>query len=178
MEVAAILRNPLARQWVQQMEETFAFLGGILSIINPAQYNVGISYVEKIRSEPERIAKRNYLEYLLGTWTLPYAACSLMNNRDSPLHRDNGGGYRSMDLLTSVGKYGEGRLYLPGLGVEFWYGSGSVVGIAGRVVLHGAEANGERLCIAQYSRENVLQALGISEPEWTVIQDLLDITTS
>jgi hypothetical protein len=178
MEVAAILRNPLARQWVQQMEDTLAFLGGILSIINPTQYNVGITYVEKIRNEPEKIAKRDHLEYLLDTWTSPYAACSLMNNRDSPLHRDTGGGYRSMDLLTSVGEYSDGRFYLPGLGVEFWYGSGSVIGIAGRVVRHGATANEERLCIAQYSRENVLEALGISEPEWTVIQDLLNVTGS
>src|SRR3977135_2024079 len=165
MEVAAVLRNPLAREWVQQTEETCSFLGGILSIINPAQYNAGIAYIEAIGRTPERVAKRDHLEHLLNGWTSPYAACSLMNNRDSPLHRDNGGGYSSMDLLTSVGEYTDGRFFLPGLGVELWYASGSVVGIAGRVLRHGAKSNGERLCIAQYLRENVLDALDICEPE-------------
>jgi len=173
MEVAAVLRNPLAQEWVSQMEDTFALLGGILSIINPAQFNVGITCVESFGNQPEKIAKREHLQGLLKAWTSPYPSCSLMNNRDSPLHRDNGGGYSSMDLLTSVGEYTDGRLFLPGLGLEFAYGSGSVVGIAGRVVQHGASAHGERLCIAQYFRENVLEALEIPEPGWTVIEELL-----
>jgi len=175
MEVAAVLRNPTAQEWIWETSETFALLGGILAIINPAQYDVGIACVEAFANHPEKVAKRDLLADLLEAWTSPYTACSLMNNRDTPLHRDNGGRYSSMDMLTSVGEYDGGRLYLPGLGLEFGYGSGSVVGVAGRVVQHGANANGDRLCIAQYFRENVLDALGISEVEWTTIDQLLQV---
>jgi len=172
MEVAAKFRTAAARDWVQQMEETCALLGGIVSIINPAQFESGIACIEAIRSHPAKVAKREYLEELLETWTSPYVAFSIMNNRDTPLHRDNKGGYRSMDLLTSVGNYINGRFSMPGLGIEFWYRPGSVIGIAGRVVRHGATAEGERLCIAQYMRENVLKAVNVSEPDWSRIPEL------
>src|ERR1700688_366737 len=102
MEVAAALRNPLAQEWVYQMEETCAFLGGILSIINPAQFKAGSACVEALWRHPEKIAKREDLERLLVNWSSLYSAFSVMNNRDSPFHRDDGGGYSSMDLLTSV----------------------------------------------------------------------------
>jgi len=94
-------------------------------------------------------------------WTSPYTGFSLINNRDTPFHRDNGAGYSTMDTLLTVGKHQKGWLYLPGLGYRLFY-----IGFttAGRVVRHGASADGEQLCCSWYLRSNVLEALNVDEP--------------
>ena len=43
MEVGATLQKVSARQWMAKIEETCALLGGILAVINPAQYTAGLS---------------------------------------------------------------------------------------------------------------------------------------
>lgn len=98
-----------------------------------------------------------------------------MSNRDSPLHRDTGAAYTCMDLLVSVGQYTNGEFQVPGLGLNLWYRPGTVIGLLGRIVRHGAKANGGRLCFAQYLRETVLDAMDINYPDWVNIQDLWNL---
>jgi hypothetical protein len=171
LEVAAELRKPPARAWVSAVGESLTLLGGLLRIINLAVFHTGISCIETI-SNSGQVAKREGLKDLLDIWTTPYTTASLMNNRDCPLHRDKGGNYSSMDLLTLVGPYEKANFEVPGLGYRFWYPSGTVIGLLGRVVQHSAVAKGERLCWAQYLKENVLSTLGIDPPQWAYIQDL------
>ena len=171
MEVSAEMRKPAAQKWIRVMEETMALLGGVLAVINPATFNAGITCV-KAMSESDSIAKAEHFGDILETWTSPYTAISLMSNRDTPLHRDNGGGYSYMDMLLSVSEYTHGEFHAPGLGKTYWYVPGTVIGICGRVVRHGAAASGERLCIAQYLRSNVMRSLGIPNPEWVNVIDL------
>ena len=152
------------------MKETFALVGGVLAVINPAQYNAGIACIEALLEQPEKVAKREFLAELLNIWTMPYNAMSLMSNQNSPLHWDNGGAYTSMDLLLSVRDYANGRFFAPGLSFEFWYRPGTVIVLVGRVLRHGATAEGERFCVALYMRESVLKDLGIPEPEWMRIR--------
>ena len=173
MEVGASLRKPAAQAWIAEIEETMALLGGILAVINPAQYRAGIACIEAIAENHSQIAKSETLKDLLSDWSSPFNVISVMNNRDSPLHRDNGGGYSTMDMLISVGEYSNCLFSVPGLGAEFWNRSGSVVALAGRVVRHGASADGERLCIAQYSRETVFEELDIPEPDWISVDNLI-----
>jgi len=99
----------------------------------------------------------------------PFTGLSVMNNRQTPTHHNNGGGHRWMDVLASVGPYLAGWLHLPGLGYQMMYKSGTVVGLTGRVVLHGAHANGQHACFAFYFCENVMKALGIPSPAWAKI---------
>lgn len=155
------------------MQDHLAFVGAVLSVINPNQFNSGISAIERIWSEPEKVKKREVLPDLLKIWTSPSLAMSLMSDRDSPYHRDNGGSYPSMDTLLSVGNYKEGEFHAPGLGLDFWYPSGTMVTFAGRVIRHGATADPGRLCLSLYQKENVLQALDISEPDWVHIDDFI-----
>jgi hypothetical protein len=176
MEVGATLQKVSARQWMAEIEETCALLGGILAVINPAQYTAGLSCIREIGNRQNEIAKAEHLQELLEVWTSPYNVFSVMNNRNSPLHRDNGGAYSTMDLLTSVGEYRNGRFMVPGVGVEMSNRSGTVIALAGRVVRHGGKCDGERLCIAQYTRQNVYNKLGIAEPGWTSIQNIINGT--
>lgn len=169
MEVGALLRQG-GQGWVVAMEETTAFLGAVLGVIHPETFAAGRQCLQAIR-ESDQVAKRESLEQLLQHWASPFIAGALISNRDSALHRDTGGGYPVMDLLVSVGPYVNGCFAVPGLGFELWYGRGTVIGLLGRVLRHGATASGERVCFAQYMRENVFETLNVAEPEWARIQD-------
>jgi len=175
IEVSAELRKPdsEAHQWLAAMQETSMLLGAVLSIINPGVYETGARFITKINQHPDLVAKRENLGALLESWTSPYTSASLISNRESPLHRDRSGGYSTMDLLLSVGNYSEGRFHVPGLGYDFLYTSGTVIGIVGRVLMHGATSSGERLCYAQWNKKNVLDSLHIPDPEWIFVQDLV-----
>jgi len=175
LEVSAELKKVPLLQWTAEVEETAALLGAALSIINPEVYRAGISCIRKFAENPAKINKNETLGEVLRIWASPYTACSLINNRDTPHHRDNGAGYSAMDLLVTVGDYHNGTLDLPGLGYRFLYSSGTVVGIAGRVVRHGVQAKGDRLCWANYLRESVLEAMEIPEPSWVFLRDILSL---
>ena len=173
MEVAAELCEPTLCEWLRTAQGDFALLGGVLSVINHAQFEAGVATVKSIHAHLPKIAKNGVLPELLEIWTSPCVGMSLMSNRDSPLHRDNGASYTSMDLLASVGTYSVGRLHLPGLGLECSYNSGTVIALAGRIIQHGAMSDPERLCISFYLRENVLKELRVSQPDWVHIDSLL-----
>lgn len=156
------------------MAETSALLGGLMAIINPPVYEAGMKCVERISETASQIAKNEDLEDILQSWATPFTAMSLISNRNTPLHRDNGAGYTCMDLLVSVGDYKNGWFHAPGLGFNFYYYSGTVIGINGRVVRHGGEAEGQRFCWAQYLRENVLAELKVPEPYWASLDEIVD----
>jgi len=103
------LRNSALQNWTAYIAETAALLGAALSVMNPAAYNVETKYIKEIAGCPSNIEKRESLAEILRQWTTPYTASSLINNRDTPLHRDNGGSYTAMDLLATVGAYRNGN---------------------------------------------------------------------
>jgi len=171
MEVGAELRKEAGPKWVRLMERTTAFLGAVLAAAHPATFDTGMKCVQAIGTG-KKVAKTENLEELMDIWSSPFTTMSLMSNRDSPQHRDTGATHTCMDWLVSVGTYKSGHFQLPGLGLTLWYRPGTVIGLLGRVVRHGAVAFGGRLCFAQYLRESVLKTLGIAEPDWVNIADL------
>ena len=171
LEVGAELRTAAGLKWVQSMERTTAFLGAVLAVAHPATFQTGMDCVKAI-GESGEVAKAENLEDLMEAWSSPFTTTSLMSNRDSPLHRDVGASPTCMDLLVSVGTYTSGEFFVPGLGLKLWYRPGTVIGLLGRVVRHGAVAFGGRLCFAQYLRESVIEELHIPHPDWVYIHDL------
>lgn len=177
IEVSAELRKPdsNAHQWMKAMEDTTSFLGAVVSVINPAVYETGLRFIEAIDRDPQLVMKRENLHNLLACWTSPYSSASLMSNRDSPLHRDRSGDFSTMDLLLSVGHYTNGRFHVPSLGYDFMYTSGTVIGVVGRVLQHGATASGERVCYAQWNKRNVLASLNLPATEWVSVDNLVTL---
>ena len=169
MEVSVEMRNPLGRQWVATMAETNMLLGAALSIMHPPTFSTGVKCVKGIQKSDD-IAKRENLKELLEVWTSLCIAGSLINKRNTPLHRDNGASYSAMDTLTLVGPFQYGRFMVPNLGYQFMFGTSTMFGILGRIVPHAAEASGERLCLAYYLRDNILSTLGVEEPPWMPFQ--------
>lgn len=175
--MGAELRRPGLRQWIEEMGDTSALIGAVTAVTNPSMFQAGMDCIKAIATNPERVAKREHLDELLHIWTSPFPTVSLMNNRNSPLHRDNGGGYSYMDILLSVGDYRDGHFYVPGVGGDLSYCAGNVIGLCGCIVQHGATAVGERFVFAQYLRETVLKSLGIPDPDWVYIQDFENACT-
>lgn len=134
MEVSAELRKTEGLSWIANIKETTAIMGGALSIIHPELYRVGIESIKALAVRPTIVSKAETLDEILRSWSSPFSGLSVMNNRQTPLHRDNGGGYRWMDLLATVGTYKKGWMDLPGLGFRLRYNAGTVVAVAGRVV--------------------------------------------
>ena len=78
----------------------------------------------------------------IGNMEHALTALSLMNNRQTPVHQDNGSGFTANDMLTTIGPYINGILDLPSLGCQFRYNSGTVVSFSGRLLTHAASADG------------------------------------
>ncbi len=157
------------------MSETFTLLGGLTSILNPQVFKAGVDIIRSIHTNPELVQKREMLPDILAAWSTPFTAISLMNNRNTPIHRDNGSGFTANDMLITVGPYLNGTLDIPSLGCRFRYNSGTIASFSGRLLTHAASADGERLCIAQYLRESVLKSFDLQDDMWTTIHALSEM---
>ena len=171
MEVSKELHTIRGLQWIEQMRETLALLGATVRIMHPSLYMSGLKAIRAIQNRQIAVEKSEGLANILQFWASPFTGLSLMNNRQTLFHRDSLGCYEWMDLLATIGLYTKGILQMLGLGLEFEYDSGMVVGVSGRAVRHRAQSNGERLCFAYYMRENVTRAHGLE----TYFANIVDV---
>ncbi len=160
------LTNRCSLEWLELQIRTNAIIGGILSIIHPEQYNSGIAMLRALRAYPEQVHKAEYLPKILGVWNAPFNVMTLMSNRLTPFHRDNGAGSPCYDVLVPLGHYSNGRIEMPGLGYRFRYDPGTVVGIPARIVRHGAICLGDRVCLAYHNKTAVMDHLGMPKAAW------------
>ena len=153
-------------EFLAEVAESTAILGGVLSVIHPALYEAGMIALRRLWNNPDLVDRPLLLKEVLSLWSVPFSGVSIISNRSTPLHRDCNSRKEWMDLLVALGKYQRGIMTLPGLGVELLYNPGTVVGIAGRVLQHGVECDGERACLAYYMRDKVHERLGVRAPSW------------
>lgn len=101
-------------------------------------------------------------------WHSVFNGCQVISNRETPIHRDNNSHVKWYDLLCSVGPYTGADLEMPGAGLRFEYNTGTAVFLCGRLLRHGvSKADGDRVCIAYYMRENVQQRMGSKFAGWS-----------
>ncbi len=125
------LTNLCSLEWLKLQTQTNAIIGGILSIIHPEQYNIGIAMLRTLRAHPEQVHKAEYLPKILGVWNAPFNVMTLMSNRLTPFHRDNGAASPWYDMLVPLGHYSMEELkcldWGAGLGmilVQWWVSLG------------------------------------------------------
>ncbi|KAH9474714.1 hypothetical protein JR316_0013179 [Psilocybe cubensis] len=160
LEVSAELRKARGLRWIENFSDSAALIGAALSIMHTWQWQLAIQAMDNLYRDPDLVAKNETLPRVLNAWTSPLTGISVINNRlETPTHRDRGSAYEWFDILSSIGKYQNGYMRLPGAGVEVAYGPGTLVGIAGKILTHNASSVGERACIAQYMKDNVVTAL-------------------
>lgn len=165
MEVSAELMKSHTLDWVETQMRASALIGGILSIVHPELYSIGIASLKAIEAS-DSISKGDRLPEVLPIWGSPFTAITTISNRDTPYHRDNGSAHPWFDILMALGSYQNGRIEFPGLGMRFKYDPGTAVALTGRVLQHGAICSGDRACIAYHMKENVVEALGIEKVSW------------
>ena len=156
--------------FLADVAESTAILGGVVSVIHPDLYEAGMIALRWLWNNPDLVDSPLLLKEVLGLWSVLFSGVSIISNRSTPLHRDCNSRKEWMDLLVTLGKYQRGIMTLPGLGVELLYNPGTVVGIAGRVLQHGVECDGERACLAYYMRDKVHERLGVRAPSWFNLQ--------
>ena len=151
------------------LDETGAILDAILSIVHPALFRMACEVLDKCRKEEDRFADAVRL------WPTCFNALHLIVNRETPFHRDTSARPGWLDLLISLGSYGKtGIMGLRNLGVSVAYGTGSIVMLTSRVVMHGVPpAPADRLCLAWYMKDIIYHRMGVPDPGWSTIQQVL-----
>jgi len=146
--------------WLIDISESFTLLSSIVRVIHPKLYAMGIETIKKMgmAGSPQEV---------LQIWYSIFNGVQIISNRETPVHRDHNTRWEWYDLLTTVGPYQEAILELPGVGLKFSYESGTVLGISGRLLRHGvSEADGERMCVAYFMRENVQNRMETKYAGW------------
>ena len=110
-------------------------MGGILSIIHPELYTVGIASLKLLNQDSNSITKGDRLAAVLREWSSPLMAITTISNRDTSYHRDNRSAHPWFDMLLALGEYQQG--------IRFKYDLGAVVALAGRILRDGAACPGD-----------------------------------
>ena len=166
MKVSAAIRTPSGAAFLEAVVESTAIFGGIMSLIQPELYETGMVGMRRLWADPSLVETPSFLREVMELWSVPFNGLSVIANRSTPLHRDCNSRKEWMDLLVALGRYNEGLMTLLGLGLQLQYNPGTIVGIAGRVLQHGVECDGERACLAYYMRDKVHERLGLRAPSW------------
>lgn len=147
--------------------ESFALMGAFLYIAHPELYAAGRQVFRAIGENPSLIEESTAVLDILQYWTSPFSGYSVISNRVTPFHRDNYSRAQWYDLLATTGPYEGARLMLANIGVELQYDAGTMVALCGKILRHGVpETAGDRVCIAQWMRDNVHSRAKVKAPGW------------
>lgn len=165
MHMSANLKNGAegngGRKWLIEIAESSALISSAMRVMHPKLYQLG-------RSSMEKLTERQDLHEVVKIWSSIFNGVQVISNRECPIHRDNSSRHEWYDLLATVGPYKSTVMEMPDIGIRLNYPSGTLVALCGRVVRHGvAAADGERICVAYYMRENVQRRLGVVEANWS-----------
>ena len=64
--------------------QTNAIIGGILSIIHPKQYNIGIDMLQTLQAHPEQVHKAEHLLKIFGMWNAVNAIHPALSSQHLP----------------------------------------------------------------------------------------------
>ncbi|KAI0344907.1 hypothetical protein BDW22DRAFT_1326555 [Trametopsis cervina] len=147
--------TPQFRAWVRPMlpfRDTFSF---VAALCYPLQL------IQQTKCE-RRLREDERFKDCFDTWTYPGHGLAIISNRQTPLHRDRKTSTGMYDLLATCGKYNDGDFMIEELGLRLRYKSGTMIGLAGGLLRHGAEVgDGERVAFASFMRQELMEAVGI-----------------
>lgn len=166
-QVSANFKSPAAIEWLDAISESNAIVSAILAVIHPRLHEAGWQTIKRLRDTPE-IEPQD----VLSRWASAFSGVSVISNRRTPAHRDDGSRYNWYDILATLGSYRNCKLKLPGLEFEMDYGPGTVVGVAGKVLQHEVSGfEGDRVCYAYWMKNNVHEWAKVPASEWMYTTD-------
>lgn len=141
------MKRPEVIDWLRDMSVVGGVFDGIISVVHPGQYDY---FKQQLRKEGVRFP-------LVREWPFAFGACQLIMNRESLFHRDPSSSGNFLDLLTSIGDYGDQAYFaLKTFGVSVPYTSGTVQLSLSRWIEHGVPAvDGRRLALTLFSKDVV-----------------------
>jgi len=147
----------------------------ITALVGPQQYDVGLAAVQLIKAG----SHLHNTHPNMDRWTSVWSGFSIIVNRITWLHRDNGAAPMDYDLLVSGGTHQQCVLDIHELGSRLSYPPGTGVAIVGKVLRHGVKTwdGGERVCQARFMKDAVHDRLGQSRPEWVCYDDYINLTS-
>ncbi len=142
-------------------------IDGILAVTHPAQYRAGVD--AGVQMSMRASALRPYI----AQWPSVYNAVQVMVNRMTVHHRDKTGRPGWFDAILSLGTYGtKAVVAFRNLGASVPYGTGSVVMVNSRVVIHAVpEVPPDRISYAFFMSDYAHEWLGIEDPGWSKVGD-------
>jgi hypothetical protein len=155
--------NELTLEWLDETSESFALMGTLLSIVHPELYEIRWEVLQKVADHPEMVKDGEDVLEVMRLWTTPFSGYGLISNCNTPFHQDNNSQGPWYDCLMTIGEYEiGGRLVLKNLELELDYASGTMVFLLGKLVQHRISGiNGNRVCIAQYMRDNIHERMRV-----------------
>nr|VWP01972.1 Sigma-70 region 2 [Ganoderma boninense] len=158
-------RTARASDWMREFQTSGALLDGILAVTHPALYQEALAVAEEV------YRKHGACRATLSIWPSAFNSVQVISNRSTPVHRDVGGRAGWLELLLTLGRYGEtGILELRTLGVSVPYSSGSVAMLCSRQVLHGVPTvPGDRVCYAWYMNKHLFKKVKADLPGKAIV---------
>ena len=158
-----VLKTHIGLNFFRTANESLALLGSALWLLHPKLAVRGSAIMEAIRNGTVKEPKANKEPNATPWWPSPFTTMGFISNRKIDVHHDHKGFERFYDILTTLGDYSDGKFRVPGLGVVFEYNPGTMIAVCGKVLGHSVgEVNGNRLCLAQYFHQEVLNHHGAS----------------
>ncbi|KAI0737564.1 hypothetical protein C8Q80DRAFT_1114999, partial [Daedaleopsis nitida] len=155
--------------WMKGMQETGGLLDGILAVTHPALYR------EAQNMLPKLCARLSGLRGLLYNWPTCYNVAQVVTNRMSLYHVDTSGRPGWLDLLLTLGTYGETAVVqLRNLGATVPFDSGSVVMTASKAVVHGVpKTPPDRVATEFFMLDNLHEWVGAADPGWAKYSEIV-----
>jgi hypothetical protein len=141
----------------------------MMALIAPDLYTIGEEAVMRLKQGDELFR----LDKNVVWWPSIFSAFQVIVNRITCAHCDSGSAPAFYDLLTSSDTHQTCTFQIANMGFGMSYAPGTVIAIAGKVLLHEVEKweGGERICIAHYMRDMVLDWFELPRSEWVQINN-------
>jgi hypothetical protein len=151
------------------MHQTAILLNAITALTHRSLYLAGHKAISRLKRAQFLKIKAETHDHI-KSWNSVYSGISVITNRITTRHRDDGGSSAWYDLLLSSGTHRKAFFRLDDIGAWLSYNPGTVVMVCGKVLSHSLPkwSGGERICLVHWMRSEVHHRLGVYSPEWSV----------
>ena len=155
---------------MEEFQTCGGLLDGILAVTHPELYRQALAVSEEV------FRTFGACRGQLSLWPSCFSSVQVIVNRSSPIHRDLSGYHGWLELLLTLGTYGETAiLELRNLGVSVPYPPGSVAMLCSRQILHGVPTvAGDRICYAWYMNKQLFRKVDAEYPGKAIVPELED----
>lgn len=154
-------------RWFQSIYPILAVLSGVLKIVHPEQYALGMSLLEELPQHPQHLSNPEFMLDLLARWALPFSGMAVLVNRSTAAHRDKGGFSTFFDLCTTFGHYSSVPFKLPQVRTTLSYSPGCSIILLAKIFIHEVPAiPADRVALILFTKDHIAETLKLSPCGW------------